>query len=325
LEEDMFRKKNLIAYGPVPSRRLGYSLGINNVTPKTCSYSCVYCQLGQTTRRHVLRGDFSTPKKIFNQVEKKLKESKLREDHIDYLTFVSNGEPTLDRNIGEEIKLLRSLGKKIAVISNASMLWKEKTRNDLYNADLISLKIDTVDEELWRETNRPHDSLRLHLILQGIIEFSQNYKGTLITESMLTEKTAIMVNEIKRTADFIAAIFPQKSYLSIPTRPPTEKWVRPPSELDLCHAFMIYMERGINVGYLLTSEGADFSYSGNVEDDLLSIASMHPMREDAVQEYLKRAHQSLDIIKTLLREGKLIETQYNSNKFFIRNFETMRK
>jgi len=321
----MFRKNNLIAYGTVLSRRLGYSLGINNVTPKTCSYSCVYCQLGQTTKRHVLRGAFYAPKKIFNQVEKKLKESKLREDHIDYLTFVSNGEPTLDRNIGVEIKLLKSLGKKIAVISNASLLWKEKTRNDLYDADLISLKIDTVDEELWRETNRPHDSLRLPLILQGIIEFSQDYKGTLLTESMLTEKTAIMVNEIKRTADFIAAINPHKSYLSIPTRSPTEKWVRPPSELDLCHAFMIYMKRDINVEYLLASEGTDFSYSDDVEDDLLSITSVHPMREDAIQEYLKRAHQSWDIIKTLLREGKLIETKYDSNKFFIRNFETMRK
>ena len=272
----MFIKNNVIVYGPVLSRRLGYSLGINNVMTKSCSYSCIYCHLGQTMKHHVLRHDFYTPKKIFNQVEKKLTESKLQGQHIDYLTFVPNGEPTLDRNIGEEIKLLKSLGKKIAVISNASLLWDEKTMNALYEADLISLKIDTVDEEIWRKTNRPHGTLRLHLILQGIIEFSNNYKGMLLTETMLTEETANMLNEIKRTADFIAAINPHKSYLSIPTRSPIEKWVRPPLEVDLRNVFIIYIERGINVGYLLASVSNDFSYSDNIEDDLLRTASVHP-------------------------------------------------
>ena len=265
----MLRKNAEIAYGPVLSRRLGYSLGINNVMTKSCTYSCVYCQLRQTMRCRIFRHDFYAPKKIFYQVKKKLTASKLRGDHTDYLTFVANGEPTLDKNIGEEIELLKSLGKKIAVITNASLLWDEKTMEALYEADLISLKIDSVDEEIWRKINRPHGSLRFHLILQGIIEFSNNYKGVLVTETMLTEETAHMVKEIKRTADFIAAINPHKSYLSIPTRSTIENWVRSPSEVDLRNVFMIYMERDINVGCLFPSESTDFSYYDNIPNAVL--------------------------------------------------------
>jgi len=115
----------MFAFGPVPSRRLGRSLGINNIPPKTCSYSCVYCQLGRTSRLIADRQAFYKPKEIFKEVKRKVDEAISRNEKIDYLTFVPDGEPTLDINLGKEISLLRQIRIPLAVLTNASLLWRE--------------------------------------------------------------------------------------------------------------------------------------------------------------------------------------------------------
>ena len=135
----------MIAFGPVPSRRLGRSLGINNIPPKTCSYSCVYCQLGRPTKMQIERLGFYPPQRIFREVLRRVDEAWQTGEAIDYLTFVSDGEPTLDIRLGEAIDRLRPLGKKIAVISNASLLWRTDVRNDLTGADWVSAY-----HRLWR-------------------------------------------------------------------------------------------------------------------------------------------------------------------------------
>ena len=319
----MFDENNLIAFGPVPSRRLGQSLGINNIPPKKCTYSCVYCQVGRTYQLKDSRRVYYNPKKIFEQVEKKVKEATHRGEFIDYLTFVSDGEPTLDKNIGEEIDLLKSLGIKIAVITNASLLWMKELRRELYNADLVSVKIDTVSEEVWREINRPHPSLKLNEILAGILDFSKEYKGKLITESMLINNIMFMPENIEKTADFISAVNPNTSYLAVPTRPPTEKWIQAPTELELFNAYLFFEAKDINVEYLIGSEGNSFAFTGNVEKDLLSITSVHPMREDAIKEYIKKAGKDWKEVERLLRKGKLKETVYDKNKFYVRNLSKL--
>ena len=120
-------------------------------------------------------------------------------------------------------------------------------------------------------------------------------------------------------ADFISTINPNRSYLAVPTRPPAEKWVKPPTELELFGAYILFKEKGINVEYLIGYEGNTFAFTGNVEEDLLSITSVHPMREEAVKEYLKKAHADWDSVETLLLDGKLKETVYDKNKFFVRD------
>jgi len=132
-----------IAYGPVPSRRLGRSLGINNIPPKVCSYSCVYCQLGNTTDMPVERESFYKAEELAQSVKQKVKQARERDEPIDYLTFVPDGEPTLDRNLGKEIELLKPLNIKIAVITNASLIWRQDIRKDLQKADWVSLKVET--------------------------------------------------------------------------------------------------------------------------------------------------------------------------------------
>src|SRR3989304_4740935 len=118
----------MIVFGPIPSRRLGRSLGINNIPPKVCSYSCVYCQIGLTDSMSVARKEFHFPDEIFKDVSAKVKHLQNAGEQIDYLTFVPDGEPTLDINIGKEILELKTLKIKIAVITNASLLWDEKVR-----------------------------------------------------------------------------------------------------------------------------------------------------------------------------------------------------
>jgi len=162
-----------VVYGPVPSRRLGHSMGVNNIPPKTCSYSCIYCQLGNTINMQVERQAYYKPEEIAQAVKKKLAQKlaqvRERKEPIDYLTFVSDGEPTLDSNLGKEIELLNSLDIKTAVITNASLIWREDVRQDLQKADWVSLKVDTVNKEVWHKIDRPHKSLNLEEILDGQI------------------------------------------------------------------------------------------------------------------------------------------------------------
>jgi wyosine [tRNA(Phe)-imidazoG37] synthetase (radical SAM superfamily) len=309
---------DLLAFGPVPSRRLGRSLGINNIPPKICSYSCVYCQLGRTLNMQAERKVFYKPGELLKAVEKKVKDAKDKGEQIDYLTFVPDGEPTLDINLGKEMELLKPLGIKIAVISNASLVWQKDVRNDLYKADWVSLKIDAVSKDIWRKINRPHRVLQHDKILDGITEFSQIFTGKLATETMLIQDVNNNVEELEKIANFIISLKNVKSYISIPTRPPAEKWVKSADEHAVNKAYQVFEEKSIDTEYLIGYEGNTFAFAGNIEENLLSITSVHPMRKDAVNEFLKKANRNWAIIDKLITENKLVETEYKENRFYMR-------
>jgi len=308
----------MITFGPVPSRRLGRSLGINNIPPKICTYSCVYCQLGKTLKMQVEEEVFYKKEKISQDVANKIKEVKKREEIIDYLSFVPDGEPTLDINLGEEIKLLKPLGIKIAVISNASLIWKKNIQDNLQEADWVSMKIDAVTEKIWRMVNRPYRTLKLDKILQGILEFSRIFKGELTTETMLIDNINDTSEEIQKIADFIAKLKPKKSYIAIPIRPPAEKWVKPATESIINMAYQTFIDKSFRTEYLIGYEGDAFASTGNIEDDLLSITSVHPMREEAVKKFLQKAGANWKTIEKLKKEDKLVETKFKEHKFYIR-------
>jgi wyosine [tRNA(Phe)-imidazoG37] synthetase (radical SAM superfamily) len=280
-----------ITFGPVPSRRLGKSLGINNIPPKTCTYSCVYCQLGKTNNMIVKRHCFYKPEDVLKEVEKRVHKAYLRNEKIDYLTFVPDGEPTLDINIGKEISLLKRIGIPIAVITNASLLWCSDVREDLIEADFVSVKIDTVSQDLWRVINRPHKSLKLNEILEGIRKFTEIFDGNVVSETMLID--GINYNsEFEKIAGFLRSLAKlDKAYIAIPTRPPTEKWVKPAKEEALNAAFQTFSEKlgSDKVEFLIGYEGNAFAFTGDVKEDLLSITAVHPMRKEAVAELLKKA------------------------------------
>jgi len=309
----------MIIFGPVPSRRLGRSLGINNIPAKVCSYSCVYCQLGRTIKTSIERRAFYDPEQIFKNVKERIGEAKAKDEKIDYLTFVPDGEPTLDVNLGREMELLKALNRPIAILTNASLLWRADVKEDLLKADLVSVKIDAISEKNWRKINRPHKSLKIDEILNGIIEFSGEFKGKLITETMLIDGLDYS-DELEKTADFLSKIRPHKAYIAVPTRPPAERWVKPADERVINRAFQLFSRKlGDDVvEYLIGYEGNAFAFTGNLEEDLLSITSVHPMREEGVKELLKKANASWGVVKNLLDKGKLVELEYEDHKYYMR-------
>jgi len=310
----------LISFGPVPSRRLGHSLGINNIPHKARTYSCVYCQVGRTRKFQFQRQDFYNPNDIVRDVEKRIKEAELKAEPIDYLTFVPDGEPTLDENLGKEIDLLKTFGIKIAVITNASIVRDPEVREDLQRADWVSVKVDAVNNSVWNKINRAHRSLKLERVLNGLLDFSLSFDGVLATETMLIHNVNDSAKELYQIAEFISKLKPAKSFIAIPTRPPVEKWVNASSAYNLARSYAVFKELSIEIEFLTGYEGNAFAFTGNIEEDLLSITSVHPMREHAVQKYLAKAGSQWEIVDCLIENGKLIEVLYEDNKFYIRNF-----
>ena len=316
-----------MAFGPVPSRRLGKSLGINNIPPKTCSYSCVYCQLGKTTNMTTERQIFYRSEDILKEVRKKVDATVSRKEKVDYLTFVPDGEPTLDLNLGKEISILKQIGIPIAVLTNASLIWRDDVKEDLMKANLVSLKVDAITEDLWMRINRPHENLRLNAILEGIKEFANEFNAKVISETMFVDGINYG-DEIEKIADFLNQLERlDKTYIAVPTRPPTEKWVKPPKEETINTAFQVFSKKlGTDrVEHLIGYEGDAFAFTGEVEEDLLSIMAVHPMRKEAVKEFLKKSSTGWRIIMKLLRESKLVELEYEGNIYYMRKLPSSKK
>jgi wyosine [tRNA(Phe)-imidazoG37] synthetase (radical SAM superfamily) len=308
----------MIAFGPVPSRRLGRSLGINNIPPKNCSYSCIYCQVGRTLQMQVERRAFYEPEEIVADVQEKVARTERAQEPVDYVAFVPDGEPTLDVHLGREIDLLKPLGIPIAVITNASLIWRQDVREDLMAADWVSLKVDAADEQTWRQVSRPHGSLQLSSILEGALEFARIYPGTLVTETMLVADINEGEKQIGEVATFLARLQPSTAYVAIPTRPPAEEWARAPDEAALNRAFQILSQKVDRVETLTGYEGDAFAFTGDLEEDLLSITAVHPMREEAVSAFLARAGAGWSVVQRMVAERELVEVEHTGHTYYLR-------
>lgn len=309
-----------IAFGPVPSRRLGRSLGINNIPPKRCSYSCVYCQVGLTDLRGIVPRPFFDPEIVVEHVTERVVWCLAHEERLDYLTFVPDGEPTLDANLGREIRMLRPLGIPIAVISNGSLAWRPEVRDALREADWVSVKVDAVEERAWRRIDRPHPSLETGTVLRGIRELADGFSGTLVTETMLVEG----VNDDPRSVDAVAGVLhdvdPSTAYLAIPTRPPTVAGVRGPDESVIARAYDQVSRRVRQVELLVEHEGDDFSSGDDVRRTILDTAAVHPLRRSVVDGLLARTGGSWDVMERLIRQGALAEVEHEGTTFYVRRF-----
>lgn len=307
-----------IAFGPVPSRRLGRSLGINNIPPKHCGYSCVYCQVGPTHAPEIRPGTFYPPEEIRRQVARRLEAVRARGERVDYLTFVPDGEPTLDSRLAEAIDGLRDLGLPIAVISNASLIWREAVRAALARADWVSLKLDSVHADAWRRINRPHPDLALARILDGIRAFAREFHGDLASETMLVAGVNDGAAAIADLGGFLCEAGIRRAWLAIPHRPPAVAGTRGPDEAVIVRAHQALAALGIDVGLLTGYEGEDFAYGGNLPRDLLAIAAVHPLRESAVRALVDKAHADMGVVARLLDSGELRRVVHEGEAFYLR-------
>ncbi len=266
----------------------------------------------------VERSSYYRPDEILGDVQSRIERAKKVGESIDYLTIVPDGEPTLDVNLSREIKLLKPLGIKIAVITNASLIWREDVREALKQTDWLSLKVDSVQEKVWRRINRPHRGLQLSSIRDGMLEFAKVYEGVLVTETMLVKGVNDGADHVGEIADFLGQLRPCTAYVAIPIRPTAEKWVQSSHEDVINRNYQILRKQTDRVEYLIGYEGNTFGFTGNLADDLLGITAVHPMREEAVSDFLARAQADWSIVDTLIARGELVETEYEGRRFYMR-------
>jgi len=206
-------------FGPVPSRRLGRSLGIDIVPFKTCTYDCIYCQLGRTTCKTIERREWVSLDDIINEVKEKLS------TRPDYITLSGSGEPTLFSRIGELIDRIRGItDTPIAVLTNGSLLWQDEVRRQVRIADLVIPSLDAADEMRFRYINRPHESISFKKMLNGLIVFRQEFQGPYWLEVFLLAGYTAIEAEVMKLAKCVELIRPDRVQLNTVTRPPAESF-----------------------------------------------------------------------------------------------------
>lgn len=289
-------------YGPVPSRRLGISLGVSPIPKKTCNYSCVYCQLGRTDHMTNTREMFFPVDKIVDEYISVVHHN----TYFDVVTIVGEGEPTLYLGIGELIRKLKDNSTKpVAVITNGALLYDEQVQNDLMEADIILPTLDGYDETSFKRINRPHRSLVYANVKNGLIEFSKKYKGQLWLEIMLVKGMNEDEASLCKYKSILTEIDYDKLYLNTPVRPPAEANVRAVDHEDMLQAEK--MLGGISIDLLVSS-----GFHSEINDDLESIISIikrHPMNQHEVISFLvARNNQEPETIIGKLNLDPRVET-----------------
>ncbi|MFH1626164.1 MAG: radical SAM protein [Pseudomonadota bacterium] len=213
------KKKLDYIFGPVPSRRLGFSLGVDIVPFKTCTLDCVYCQLGRTAMKTVKRERYATPKDIVDELSCVLDQGQ----KVDYITLSGSGEPTLNSNIGDIIESIKAtVNTPVAVITNGTLLYQERVRNTLYRADLLIPSLDAATQEVFERINRPHHSLNVEKITEGLKTFSREFRGEMWLEIMLVKGFNDHLDEVEKIKAAVSEINPQQIQLNTVVRPPAE-------------------------------------------------------------------------------------------------------
>lgn len=218
-------------YGPINSRRLGLSLGINLTPPKTCTFDCVYCQLGKTSIRIIKRSEYIRLSEITEELKEWLNSHKDTVESLGYITISGSGEPTLNSKISDLISFIKGLsGIKVAVITNASLLTDPSVRKDISGADLIIPSLDAATQEVFQKVDRPHGDLKIEEIINGLIALRSQFKGKIWLEVMLVKGINDDIRHIRKLKEIIERINPDKVQLNSPVRTASEAGILPVSE-----------------------------------------------------------------------------------------------
>jgi wyosine [tRNA(Phe)-imidazoG37] synthetase (radical SAM superfamily) len=272
-------------FGPVPSRRLGQSLGIDTIPLKTCNWNCVYCQLGRTKPLTNERKEYFPPDDILTEVRQALDAHQPGE--IDWVTFVGSGELLLHSGMGYLIRQVKSMTDlPVAVITNGSLLYLPEVRQELLPADAVLPSLDAGTPGLYRHINRPHGDLTFDRLLAGLIDFRSEYRGKLWVEVMLVYGLNDTSEALWSLADVLRLVQPDAVHINLPTRPPAETWVHPSSEESLMQAMAILG----NIAQVIHPAEGSFDLSGydTPVDAVIGIITRHPMRQEELERTLDR-------------------------------------
>ncbi len=283
-------------YGPVYSRRLGQSLGVDPVPLKTCNWNCVYCQLGRSKPMVNERKEYFPAEDILADVKQAL--ALHTPGDIDWITFVGSGETTLHSRLGwliNEVKVLTQ--HPVAVITNGSLLYLPEMREELALADAVLPSLDAGTQEMYQRVNRPMAELPFESLLEGLITFRKEYQGKLWVEVMLLQGLNDTEPALRDIANALVRIQPDEVHILLPTRPPVETWVQPADEDGLLRARAILGD----IAHVIHPGSGSFDLSGNesLVDAVVGIITRHPMRESELIETLQHWSPG-DIAATML-------------------------
>ncbi len=300
-------------FGPVPSRRLGFSLGIDTVPYKTCSLDCVYCQVGKTTNKTIERKEYISCDDILPEIEEILSKEKER---IDYITFSGSGEPALNSRMKMMINSIKRLTSiPIAIITNGTLLFQPRTREGMMEADLVIPSLDAVSEEVFEKVNRPHHSLRIDRIIDGLSDFSQEFKGKIWLEIMIVEGINDSPQEIRRMAEAIEKIRLDKIQLNTVVRPPVEEFARP---INLENLKKIKRTLGEKCEIIVEFKRPNQEFcSGNIEKGMLTLLKRRPVTLLDISRSLGiHRNEARKYLNILEKEDQITTKVYGEKRYY---------
>jgi wyosine [tRNA(Phe)-imidazoG37] synthetase (radical SAM superfamily) len=302
-------------FGPVPSRRLGRSLGIDPIPLKTCNWNCVYCQLGRTRPLTNDIQPYHPIEAILAEVSRVLKADPPPE--IDWITIVGSGEPTLHAELGELINGLQGLTDiPVAVITNGALLFRPEIRAALLPAQAVLPSLDAGSAQLYKHLNRPHPEVSFERFLAGLIDFRQEYHGHYWLEIMLIDGLNDTEKALRDLASAVRRIQPDLIHISLPTRPPAEDWVRSSTPQGQARARSILGEHAL----VISDPNGDFKLDPQVDmvEAIASILQRHPMTQHQLKETIAQ-QTGVDVetcIKRLLASGLVQVVERHGQRYW---------
>lgn len=289
-------------YGPVLSRRLGLSLGVDLVPRKVCTYDCIYCQLGRTTSKTLERREYLPTDAILKDVEAALTQ---QEAPPDYVTLSGSGEPTLHSKIGEIVRHIKDLAPcPVAVITNGSLLFREEVAEALLGADVVLPSLDAATEPVFETINRPHRDLKLRRVIEGLKDFRQAFKGEIWLEVLFCRGINDGPRDIQALKEAIAEIGPDAVHLNTVVRPGAEEYASP-----LSHQKLEEIARELGEGAeVITSppRKAPSPPPKDIKDRILRTLEVRPLTlEDLSRSLGLHEMEALKLLDELTDEGKV--------------------
>lgn len=289
-------------YGPVPSRRLGRSLGIDLVPYKTCTYDCIYCQLGRTTNKTIERKEYVKIEDILTELDVKLD----LDPKPDYISLAGSGEPTLNLRIGDLIEKIKGMTKiPIAVITNGALLWREEVRDALMGADLVLPSLDAADDTMFHYVNRPHEDITFSKMIGGIDDFIRTFQRSVWLEVFLLADVTAIPAEVEKFAVLVGKLRPERVQLNTVYRPSAEDFAGAVS-VEQLRKFQNYFTGNVEiiVGYASGPSPAGETIS--VEADIISLLKRRPCTLQDVSAGLALSPMTvMKVLNTLCQRGKV--------------------